>query len=135
MEEGIDIGSPIVFDASAVLSFLMPDEKATPAIQQLFDKLVVGDIEILAPGLLPYEVVNTLKSSLKRKRITKKLAFGILERFFQLGIELADINFRECLSLSLRHDISVYDASYLELARSRKLKLVSFDERLMELTN
>jgi predicted nucleic acid-binding protein len=113
----------------------MPDEQTSEFLQSLIERHVVKDIAIIGPKLLPFEVANTLRVGILRKRISLTKAKELMREFMDLEIELFDTDFMSAISAANRHNLSVYDASYLELAKSRKSKLVSFDERLMELAN
>ena len=124
----------IIIDTSALMSFLMPDEKHSKEIQNIFDELAVYNVEVIAPQLLLYEVGNTLKTGILRKRINKKQANFIAERFLELGIDFYEVEVQKVLNISVKYDLSFYDASYVYLARKMKADLLSFDGNLMELS-
>ncbi len=53
-----------------------------------------------------------------------------VSRYDDFRVELVDVGHAPILRRALRNDLSVYDASYLELATWLDLELVTFDERL-----
>lgn len=131
MEENTEF----VVDASSLLSYIMPDEETSSFLQSLVERHVIKDIKIIGPKILPFEVANTLNVGILRKRISLKKARELIGEFLDLEIELFDVDYSQAILLANKYGLSVYDASYLELAKSQRAKLVSFDGRLMGLAN
>ena len=69
-----------------------------------------------------------------RRRITKFSASGLLSEFFRLKITFEEIEYEKMFLLSLKADLSVYDASYVFLARSKSVPLLTLDKKLKNLT-
>lgn len=113
----------VVIDASYVLSWLMPDENNP--------KTNVG--QKVAPSLLPYEVINAMKSAVMRGRLKESLAQKLITEFLSWGIEYSPVNYEEVLPLAVKHNLSGYDAAYLYLAKKMKCELLTWDKKLMEL--
>ncbi len=88
----------------------------------------------LVPLLWPLEVTNALLVAERRGRLTESESHRFMGLLSALLIEVDDETprraFAEVLSLARRHDLSSYDAAYLELAMRSALPLASFDERL-----
>jgi predicted nucleic acid-binding protein len=124
----------VVVDASVVLSWLLPDEKLTKKANSLYERYVDGDIMLVAPDLLRYEVVNGIRSAVVQKRIGKKHAIEAIKKLFELGLEFENQSgaFDKILEMSLKHKLSAYDTSYVVLAKKLKSKLASFDKRLLK---
>ena len=122
----------IVIDASVVLKWYLPDEKYGNVALEILDKYVAYEIEILAPSLLEYEVLNGLLIAQKRGRIRDEIVATALEGFLSLEIEQKDISFfyPEVMSFSESYDLSAYDASYLALADKESALMVTADESL-----
>lgn len=129
-----DIPSQIVVDASAMLAKLLPDEKTLAQIEDYFHLFSRGKISFMAPVLLPFEVANGLRSAMKQKRLTDKIAAKLLDEFLKLDIGYRRIDFALALKLAIKNETSVYDAAYISLAASEKVPLLSLDKRLMEIT-
>ena len=119
----------IVIDASVVLKWYLPDEKYGNVALEILDKYVAYEIEILAPSLLEYEVLNGLLIAQKRGRIRDEIVATALEGFLSLEIEQKDISFfyPEVMSFSESYDLSAYDASYLALADKESALMVTAD--------
>ena len=120
----------VVIDASVILARLLPDEKASKEIGDLYDEFLEKKVDFVAPNLLSYEVANALRSAVRQKRITEGLAEEMLSLFLALPIEFEEISFVETLRLAIEKKLSGYDASYVWLAKEKGIKLVSLDKRL-----
>ena len=124
--------SRFVLDASIVLTWCFPDENAVMAryVAGLFKR---GDTAV-APSFWPHEVLNALLVGEKRKRISKELVRSFLDDLAALPILLeqlpAGIVFGRIQRLSREHDLTAYDAAYLDLALDSGLPLATLDEDL-----
>lgn len=120
----------VAIDASAVLSYIIPDEPTPSNILNVFRKYAKGEISLLAPTLLSYEVGNAIKSAVKQKRLNELTAIDIINDFKQMNIIFFDPNISETITLSLKYNLSFYDATYLCLAQEQKAKLLTLDKKL-----
>jgi predicted nucleic acid-binding protein len=123
---------PLVIDASVALKWFLPDERYGAIALDILDKFVSKEIEIFAPSLLEYEVLNGLLIAARRGRIPKKTVLIAAEGLMDLDIEVDGISsfFPEALHFSKSHNLTAYDASYLAVASARKTELVTADENL-----
>lgn len=121
-----------VLDASVTLAWAFADE-ASPYANE-----VIGSLDNRAasiPFIWKLEMTNALLVAIRRGRIERAGALrliGVLDRLplridqepprttFDLGI----------LDLGFAHNLSAYDASYLDLALRRSLPLATLDSRL-----
>lgn len=118
-----------VIDASVTLPWFFADE-ATPFTEGLLDAL--GEQVLWAPTLWVLECTNVLHSAQRRRRIDASRRAEIAGELAELPVRL-DPEVPDFVSLdrlAAGHDLSAYDAAYLELALRRNLVLVSLDERL-----
>ena len=122
----------IVVDASVVLKWYLPDEEYGNIAIEILDKYVSYEVELLAPSLLEYEVLNGLLIASKRGRIQEIMVSTAVEGFLNLEIEQKDISFfyPEVFSFSESYNLSVYDSSYLAAANMENIQLVTSDETL-----
>lgn len=123
-----------VLDASVTAAWLFPDE-ATDATRRLYARLRRDELEPQAPQLWHYECANMLANAVKRQRIAPVLIegfWGVLEavRHRMALHDLAPAQHKAVLGIAIDHGLSVYDASYLWLARSLQVPLATFDDRL-----
>jgi predicted nucleic acid-binding protein len=124
--------SRFVIDASIVLTWCFPDENAATAqhVASLFGR---GDIAV-APSFWPHEVLNALLVGEKRKRVSKELIRSFLNDLAVLPVVLeqfpAKVVFDRIQRLSREHDLTAYDAAYLDLALDNDLPLATLDADL-----
>jgi predicted nucleic acid-binding protein len=119
----------LVIDASLAASWCFPDERTD------YTNAILGAIsaplEALAPRLWAYEVRNAVLIGLRRKRITHADALSFLVSIEGLPINLIDpSSYDGIFSLAQRLGLTVYDASYLDLAIREELPLASLDSAL-----
>ncbi len=57
--------------------------------------------------------------------------FEAHEKFTRVAIKFAEVDFVAVVSLAQRRGLTAYDASYVWLALSRGLDLVSLDKRML----
>lgn len=122
-----------ILDCSVAMSWCFEDE-ATPEGDQLLAQ--IGKEGAWVPNLWHLEVSNVLLQATKRKRITISQRSAILDLLSQLPIETDQRThrraFREGLMLAEQYGLSLYDASYLELALRKALPLASHDRSLID---
>ena len=103
------------------------------ATDELLDRVAAGT-PLLVPGLWPFEVANSLLVLLRRKRITARERDRGLDALSRLPLLIDDegprLAFERISELAAEHNLSVYDAAYLELALRRQLPLASRDSAL-----
>ena len=126
---------PIAFvvDSSAMVARLFPDEKTTSKFNAAFTALHQGSAQFYAPLLLKYEVTNAIKTGILRHRFTATISQKLLKQFLALPIKYQPTNFPLTLKLATKYYLSVYDATYLHLAKSQKAPLLSLDTPLTKL--
>jgi len=113
-----------VVDASA-LGAVFFDE---PEADQVADQL--EDIVLVAPALLRFELANLCWKKIRRhgeQRDAMVAAHAVAER---VEIHEVEVRFAEVVELADREGLTAYDASYLWLARTLGLELVTLDHAL-----
>lgn len=111
----------------------MPDENIDK-VEEIFSSYELGNINLTTSPLLPFEVINGLKSAVLSKRIEESLALALVKQFFEMKINQEELRFEDVLSLSLDKNCSVYDASYLWLTKKHNIPLLTLDRKMNELT-
>ena len=121
-----------VVDASVALKWYLDDEELGTKAINILTLYVSGDINIFAPSLIEYEVMDGLKIAQKRGRIDKNTIQTAIEGFFNLEIKVYNVShlFHKTLDIMNSCDISSYDASYLALAENEKTPFVTADKVL-----
>jgi predicted nucleic acid-binding protein len=115
----------IVADCAAVVDALT----GLPGTDDLRATLAEEDLH--APTLLDYEVVSALRGLVRGGHLSATRAYDALTDFDALSIRrwpsAAPLRRR---ALSLRDDLSAYDAAYVALAEALRCPLVTRDSRL-----
>jgi len=121
----------IVIDASVAACWIFKDE-ATPATDDLLAR--VRDAGAVVPALWSWEMANLLIAGIRRARISRADAAGHLFDLALLPIaidaESSARAGRETFLLAQAHNLTAYDAAYLELAQRTGLDLASKDAEL-----
>lgn len=123
-----NINNVFVIDASFVLAYLLDEDDIM--VDSIFEKQVKGEIYFISPSLLKYEVGNTLRTKLMRKKIKKEESQRLYQSFLSINIKEEPLDFHAVLNLALNKKLSFYDASYLYLAKSKKVDLLTLDHSL-----
>ena len=76
---------------------------------------------------------NALKSAVKQNRHTTKEIYIILEAFLDMGIIFKTLDYKHTLQLSIKYDLSYYDALYLSLSEKLHCPLLTLDKKLANL--
>jgi predicted nucleic acid-binding protein len=121
-----------VADASVTLAWCFEDE-ATNWTDEFLERLRQGD-RIIVPAHWPAEVANALLTAVRRNRIRPEQPQLLWDYLGRLPIDtepaLTTVRGKEVLALGEKHNLTVYDAAYLELARRYQLPLVTLDADL-----
>ena len=118
----------IVIDNSVVLAWCLADESDALADAAMD---VVADRGAVVPGIWWYEVRNALVVNERRKRLTAADTGATLADLEHLGISIDRDHDRDVLiAIARQHDLSVYDAAYLEVAQRRECLFATLDLRL-----
>ncbi len=120
----------MVIDASVVLRGFFPDEEGRIAAQSLIRAYVQGEIPLLVPTLLPYEVTNAVLQAVRRSRLSLVQGWEILRTFQDLGIPTAEVSWLRALELAHTYNCSAYDGAYLALAEEHSTQLATGNRRL-----
>ena len=96
------------------------------------NRFVSDDLEIIAPALLEYEVINGLVAARKRGRLQEDLIVSAVEGFMNLGLRMVGLSglYSRVIHFCKAYNRSAYDASYLALAESEKISFITADETL-----
>jgi predicted nucleic acid-binding protein len=121
----------LVLDSSATLAWIFDDE-TTDAIRAVFDQVAVAGAVV--PSLWRLGVANSLTMAVRRHRVDHQFRQASLADLALLDIvvdqQTNSMAWLETMRLADQFRLSLYDASYLELAIRRKLPLASLDQDL-----
>ena len=126
------MGLKVVVDNCIVMAWCLDDEPSSYA-RVLLERMTQGTA--IQPSIWPLELGNALVVAERRNRITRVHADRFLERLSTFSIEVQfepmERVVGEILALARKHQLSTYDASYLDLALRRKLPLATQDKALI----
>jgi predicted nucleic acid-binding protein len=119
-------------DASVAVAWCFEDE-ATAVTEGILDLLAKGTT-VVVPAVWPLEVANAILSAERKKRINVAQAAAFLRRIagFPISVDPIPLGraFDQVLSVGRQHQLTAYDAAYLELALRETLPLATLDNDL-----
>jgi predicted nucleic acid-binding protein len=121
-----------VVDTSVILKWYLLDEAHGAQALSLLQQCAAGELEILAPSLLTYELMNGLVIAGRRARLDQNAVSLSFRGFMSLGVRFYEVSFfaDKVLQYCRLYGRSVYDSSYLALAEQEGVDLITADERL-----
>src|SRR3954447_4177928 len=127
----MEIMKEFVLDGSVTMAWYFKDEMSdyADAVRDGMDQS-----QAVVPSLWPLEVANTIVMGERRKRSTPAQAAVWLGLLSVLPIvvdgETTARAWGNTLGLARAHNLSAYDAAYLELAMRRGVPIATLDEKL-----
>ncbi|QQV75143.1 hypothetical protein H6P87_00689 [Rickettsia tillamookensis] len=120
-----------VLDSSVVLSWLMPDEVANLGI---LDKTIKEGA--IVPSIWGLEIGNVLLCAERAKRLTSNQRHQAIYTLKDIYIKVDQITLEhtwfETMDLAWQYGLTLYDASYLELALRCGLPIATLDKSLKQ---
>jgi predicted nucleic acid-binding protein len=127
------VSSSWVIDSSVGFAWIH-DRQATPETNKLLEEVEAG-ATLVVPVVWFAEVANSLMSLQRRKKLTseeRKKALETLARMnFTVDEEAGHAAFGKTSDIAEKYDLTIHDATYLELALRRGLPLASRDSALV----
>ncbi len=122
----------VVLDASMAVCWLFEDEWTDPALAVA---QLVADNGATVPALWRIEVANVLRMAVRRGRCDEPFADRSFRRFSALRIQVDPQTearaWNETLALARAENLTLYDATYLELAMRIGQPLATCDKALV----
>lgn len=122
---------PFVLDNSVVSGWFLEDQ-ATPYTETIARRM--EDDRAIVPPLWQLEFANVLRAACRKQRLVAAQAHAIIDQICGLPIEIDPVTPgpAELLTLALRHNLSSYDAAYLELALRLQIPVATKDGPLRD---
>lgn len=122
---------PFVLDNSVVSGWFLEDQ-ATPYTETIARRM--EDDRAIVPPLWQLEFANVLRTACRKQRLVAAEAQAIIDQICGLPIEIDTVTPgpAELLALALRHNLSSYDAAYLELALRMQIPVATKDGPLRD---
>ncbi len=123
----------VVLDSSVTASWFLPDEQ-TPESDALYLAARKSEIKLFVPALWWWECGNIIRTNVMRGRLDDETMNLALECLYQLPAQVesapSSTTHQKILNLALAHQLSFYDATYLELSMTRQALLATNDKAL-----
>ena len=119
----------LVLDASITLSWFFPDQRTAFTDTALE---VAAQEECWAPAVWRLEFSNALLVAERKRRLAREERLQVLDEASRLNLrfDTALQDLRRISAMADRHDLSTYDAAYLELALRLGSSLITLDKKL-----
>jgi predicted nucleic acid-binding protein len=122
----------VVIDNSVVIAWCFPDEKNSYAMKVL--RTLASSCAIIVPALWTFEAANAFLVGERKKRSTATDTSAWTQFLAALPITIDNQNsgrlFNDILNVARIHNLSAYDAAYLELAMRKTIPLATLDGKL-----
>lgn len=121
----------VVFDCSVTLAWFLKDER-TAFTDTAFELLETTECRV--PFLWRLEFPNALLFAERKRRVGREQRLEILDNAAQLSLRADNVlpDIRSLSALADRRSLTVYDASYLELALRSGSDLITLDRDLAD---
>ena len=121
----------VVLDASITIAWVYPTEP-TAAVSEVFGRVL--EEKAWVPTLWHLEIANVLEMNAHKQKNDDGFRDPTLNDLRGMRIRTDDQTeehaWGDTVTLASTHDLTIYDACYLELARRRRLPLATLDKDL-----
>ena len=121
-----------ILDCSVYMSWCL-NEKTVKTSSKILKSIIKN--EIIVPGLWAYEVINILTISVRRNKLTVAETYSLINDIQLLPIEFdkpTTENLSNIFNIANEHNLSAYDAAYIELALRTNTQIASFDKEVIK---
>lgn len=123
----------MVADASFCGAWILEDESSEDA-EDLLKRVETDEVRLTVPALWKFEMLNLLRSACRRGRLNEAEAAAAQKVLSRVPLDQVDVPDsvaeEKILELSQAHNLSAYDAAYLELAKRFQIQLRTADRAL-----
>jgi predicted nucleic acid-binding protein len=122
----------LVLDATIAIKWYLNDEDHVLDAQRILDRFSAGDVSLIAPDHIRYELVNALLTAVRSRRISDEAARSAMNDFLSLDIPTIrdDALLVSGFETASFYECALYDALYLVLAERASVPFVHADRRL-----
>jgi len=122
----------LVIDANVIAKLYLRDEQYTINADTLFSKFQQGEVKLIAPRLIMYEVPASIKKAVTRARVGEEIGKEAIRSLEDLGLIIVDDSNAkyEAFRLAVSYGCTYYDAIYLLLAEDLDCPFITADDKL-----
>jgi predicted nucleic acid-binding protein len=107
------------------------DEEGSPEALEIRRRYIEGEVELVAPVLVIFEVLNALRyKELHTQEELKRISLALEAYAFDLRALMGDYA-SHAIDLAYENDITLYDASYISLAHLEEAQMYTADRKLI----
>ena len=121
----------VVLDASVITKWYSKESDSDIALRYR-DMHVSGEMQIVEPSLLIYEVTNALNYN---PNFTEMDVNQSLEALLELELEIrhpSKQSLAETVAIARKYGTTIYDSAYLALSRILDVKMITADSKFWE---
>lgn len=125
----------VVVDASVIYKWFDKSEENRDLAIQILEDHLSGENKIIILDLTLYELSNAWSTKSKLPLPKIKINLWDLQKY---NLEIESVTFdllNKTMEMAKEYGISVYDASYIVLAKEQKCNLITADEKLVSRVN
>ncbi len=115
-----------VVDASAIVALLFNELTRDSVVARL------RGASLFAPSLIAFEVANACLKKIRTAPFEREALLDAFSLFSDLSVAVEPVDLRKAISLADATKLTLYDASYLWLALTRDVELVTLDAKLAQ---
>lgn len=119
-----------LLDTSVVVKWFLPEEDSERALG-LREAHVRDQVQLYAPEVLLMELANALRYSPFTSAEEIPQTLGLLSEMNITTIEFELEILFSAVTLSLEHDLAIYDAYFLALAQILEIPLITADRKML----
>jgi predicted nucleic acid-binding protein len=119
-----------LLDTSVAVKWFIPEEDSEKALS-LRRAQEDSELQLYAPEVLLMELANALRYT---SEFSAREIVEALETPFELNVMLIPFSLEalnSAVTLSLEHDLAVYDAYFLALAQAMEIHLITADRKML----
>lgn len=123
----------IVLDASVALKWFFKERDSTFADEILLE-FKKGNLQIFVPQIFFFEIVNAVKTKAKS---THSEGLEVIDKLFSLNFlteKVDPVLLSKANYYAHKYNLSIYDASYIALAKIKKVVFLTADVKMVRKT-
>lgn len=103
-----------------------------PIAVSLYQLVLEGEESVKVPSIFLYEACNVILNATRRKRISEKTQDDYMQLIYGFPVQVDNKqSMTNVVKIASKHCLTIYDASYLELAKREAVPLATFDNALI----
>lgn len=124
----VSVAECVVDSSVAYKWYISVGEASVKEARELVAEHARGEIRLITPAVMPFELTNALRYSGLTAAELREVAATFVG--FDLEVVLPDQSLlAEAGRIAIENDLTIYDASFVALAKLRKCELVTADRK------